>query len=443
MKVTMKDNSTQRMIFLIFTSLLISIVSSQPTAAPEVSNEGCKTDLVTSYSMKGTAMPIVETMEMCPTVVRSCCLKSDQTVMYTNFIHGGEYQRIIDHFTRVVGIYESLLNSLTRVQDFAKTVKTNNVKKVANCKLLAERVLNYDVAQVTEQIRQNLNKLKDFFQTSYSAFYCVICNFDYHKFFDPKSQVVFFSESFCRDIIQNTLHTLLLMHVDIVKHANLATKFTVSCDFTGAYNLDAVVPSNFTFSVTNDILQDLQSCRDNRNKREWFSYCKDICMNFKINSFSDYFQPNLELISAYVYFLDNLLGQNSAAQGARPLYGALSTPTGTTGGKRILQESKDKPIINCGLSCTQNLQTYAAEFVQSGVDMYKEGQAQQINEQTFAAVKVALQIMSTQNNKANTDVANPGNQATTTAKTPSRKLKTSMIAKFGMAVVMIMMALLK
>jgi len=389
-------------------------------------------------------MPIVESIEMCPTIVRSCCLKQDQSIMYTNFIHGGEYQGIIDHLTRVVGIYESLLNSLTKVQEFAKTVKTNNVKKVANCKLLAERVLNYDVTQVIEQIRQNLNKLKDFFQTSYSAFYCVICNYDYHRFFDPKSQVMFFSESFCRDIIQNTLHTLLLFHIDIVKHANLVTKFTVSCDFTGAYNLDAIVPSNFTFTVTNDILQDLQSCRDNRNKREWFSYCKDVCMNFKMNSFSDYFQPNLELISAYVYFLDTQLGQNSAAQGARPLYGALSTPTGTTGGKRILQETKNKPIIKCGLSCTQNLQNYGSEFNQQGIPMFIEGQSQQINEQTFASVKVFLQILSTQNNKPNTDVANSGQQATTNVKAPiSRKLKTSMIAQIGMAVVMIMLTLLK
>jgi hypothetical protein len=386
--------------------------SATKPASPAVANaKGCNRALLQTYSMTGLDVPAIDKIEMCPSITRTCCLKQDQQILFTNFVHGGEYQAVVDHYTKVVGAYYGLIEKLVEVQEFAHGVKNNIVKKIANCKLLAERIGNFEISQVREQIRQNLNKLQDFFQTTYSGFYCTICNFDNHKYFDMTTQTVFFSEKFCRDIVENTLHTLLLFHVDIVKLVNLVTKFISSCDFTGTFNLDAVSPSNYTFSVINDNMQNLQACRDNRNKREWFSYCKDICTNFNIATFSEYFQPNVKLIASYTAYLTKELATQTQARASRPLLGVLSTSTGKI---RILQESeKVKPIFRPGVDAKCDLMKFKSDFLAEGISLYDEGKNSLINESTYNSVKTFLQILSSQQNNANT---NPGQNPAQTAK---------------------------
>lgn len=425
--------------------------SGSTTPTPSASPLACNRDLLQTFSLTGLDVPAVEKIEMCPQITRTCCLKQDQQILFTNFIHGGEYQSVVDHYSKVVGTYYALIEKLVEVQDFARTVKENISKKIANCKLLADRILNYEVSQVREQIRQNLDKMQEFFKTTYSGFYCTICNFDNHKYFDATTQTVFFSEKFCRDIVESNLHTLLLFHVDIVKHVNLVTKLVSSCDFTGTYNLDAIFPSNFAFSVVNDNMQNLQACRDNRNKREWFSYCKDICTNFNIDSFSEYFQPNLKLIAGYTTYLGTTLSALTQAQASRPLFGALST---TVGGKRILQENdKVLPIFHPGLSAKVDLMKWKSDFLSVGVGLYDEGKNSLINESTYNSVKTFLQILSSQQNNANFVPGQPSNTQTTsgqqsqsqttpsqTATPKSRRLNSAFVVQSLAALLMLLLA---
>ena len=417
---------------LFLTCLLISATLNQSN---ETTVTGCNLGLLQTYSLTGLKIPAIEKIEMCPGITRTCCEKKDQSILFNNFIHGGEFQSVVDHYQKVTGVYSNLMEKLNEVQDFAKTVKNNVVKKVANCKLLAERILNYEVSQVMDQVRQNLAKMQEFFQTTYSGFYCTICNFDNQKYFDTKTQTIYFSERFCRDIVENTLPTMLLFHVDLVKHVNLVTKFVSSCDFTGTYNLDAIVPTNYTFGVVNDAMQDLQACRDNRNKREWFSYCKDICVEFKIASFPKYFEPNLQLIDLFTTYLTKQLNTLTSAQGSRPLFGALSTPNGNN--KRILQESKDssKPIFKPSLTATVDLTKWNTEFLYIGISLFVEGQNSLINENTYNSVKTFLQI---QASTAQQKQAIPNSQG---VKQPgqnrARKLnKAGLVNVFGVLVVL-------
>lgn len=126
-------------------------------------------------------------------------------------------------------------------------VKKNIVKKIANCKLLAKRVLNYAVAQLKDRIVENLLKMKEFYKVSYRGFYCAICNFENQKYFDVNKRTVDFSEKFCRDLVEHSLQSLILFHVDIIKLLNLITRLVTSCDFRGEFNVDATFPKEHTF----------------------------------------------------------------------------------------------------------------------------------------------------------------------------------------------------
>ena len=47
---------------------------------------------------------------------------------------------------------------------------------MSNCKVLAERVSNFQIPELEKIIRINLKKMEDFFYDSYKGFYCAICN---------------------------------------------------------------------------------------------------------------------------------------------------------------------------------------------------------------------------------------------------------------------------
>jgi len=56
-----------------------------------------------------------------------------------------------------------------------------------------------------------------------------------------------FSEKFCRDVVENTLESLLFFHIHLNKFSNLVSKFLLSCDDRGEYNSDIALPMEYIF----------------------------------------------------------------------------------------------------------------------------------------------------------------------------------------------------
>lgn len=83
--------------------------------------------------------------------------------------------------------------------------------------------------------------------TSYKGFYCSLCKQENHAFFNTEDKKIIYSEKFCRDIVEDSLSNLLFFHVDIVKYANLVSKFLLSCDNKGNFEADLEIPSDAIF----------------------------------------------------------------------------------------------------------------------------------------------------------------------------------------------------
>ena len=67
------------------------------------------------------------------------------------------------------------------IQNMAsKTIQVLEYKKIANCKVMAERILNFDINGVKEALIDNTKKMADFLYDSYKGFYCSICNYENH-----------------------------------------------------------------------------------------------------------------------------------------------------------------------------------------------------------------------------------------------------------------------
>lgn len=130
---------------------------------------------------------------------------------------------------------------------------------------MAKRVVSFDITFLEERIKENLKKLEEFMYESYKGFYCSLCNYQNHKFFNLENEEIIFSEKFCRDMIENTLPTLIFFHVDVVKYLNLVSKFLLSCDHKGDYMADVPIPKKLIFVPDEEIVKSLKECKLERN----------------------------------------------------------------------------------------------------------------------------------------------------------------------------------
>lgn len=388
-----------RMATLLAVVLAFGLTLQAADNDPDFKNT-CFRPLVETYSLEGIDKPEELGMKMCNSIRRTCCQVKDQETIYTNWIHGKEEANIQDRYNNNSKVYGELIQQLKQVAGYATDVKGVIVKKISNCKLLAERILNFEVNQVEVQVLKNLEEMKKFFVTSYKGFYCAICNHDNHRFFKKDAQTIVFSEKFCRDIVEKTLPSLLIFHVDIIKLLNLVTKFVTSCDIKGEYNLESTFPKDLIFGQSKEVVNSLRSCRDNRNKKEWFSYCKEVCMNFQLVQYPKYFEPNVPEIAKYNIFLKAENKRIAAEKALNPQMFSSATPAPgqpkAPGALRILQDQKDgkekTTIYTPGLSPKVMLDSWKRDFAEEGISLYDEGGNSNVSESTFNTVKTDLQL---------------------------------------------------
>ena len=378
------SKNNRRMLTILALLFLIGGIISQ--------KKECFRDLVQSYSLNGFDEAKTLSMPMCPSIVDSCCQQVDQEGIFSNWIHGQEEETVNDHYNSNAKIYESLIEKLIKVQEFAKVSKNSIVKRVSNCKLLSERILNFEIKEIHNQIRKNLNRMRDFFKETYKGFYCAICNYENHRFFKKETKNIILSEKFCRDMVEHSLGPLLVFHVDMAKYLNLVTKFVTSCDTRGEYNLEAEFPKKLTFFEVQETKELLENCRANRNKKDWFSYCKDVCMNFEVYSFSSFFEPNINQIQEYNTFLQESLTIMSNFQLTHALLNKETTSSSKK--ERILQDGPvtKKPIYKPGLSPKVNLAEWTIDYQVSGVSLFDEGRNSLVTDTMYNSIKTILQL---------------------------------------------------
>lgn len=82
-------------------------------------------------------------------------------------------------------VYDDFLDQLDAVYDHSENIlKILKRKEISNCKELSKRVVTFKIKMIKERIMENVKKLEEFLYDSYKGFYCTICNYENHKFFN-------------------------------------------------------------------------------------------------------------------------------------------------------------------------------------------------------------------------------------------------------------------
>ena len=265
----------------------------------------CNEDILLSYGLDGNKFPVKMELEMCPTISESCCQVKDQLTIYSNWVHGQEENNLHGRFKYIYNLYAFMMDEVIRVMPIAKmiTEKLKN-KKVSNCKVLARKILHFQIKDIAPKLKEAVRTMHEFFFTSYKGMYCMLCDAYTHQYFRLKQRRLIFGERFCRDITANSLHVLLYFHLHFAKFLNLVGTFLSTCDNRGRFNEKGALPAVYTFHTSQKARDEVEKCKTFRNDPTWFKMCKPLCENFKLTKFVHFFQPHLKKYRMYAEFIN-------------------------------------------------------------------------------------------------------------------------------------------
>jgi hypothetical protein len=296
-------------ILLLFGALLshpaLSVHIDQIDEGLDDSKVFCNQPLLQSYGLIGSPEPLNLKLSMCPNVVRSCCIFSDQITIYEQWVHRGELKNLEDRFAHHQAVYGAVIDAAVNAQDNANTVlKKLKAQRISNCKVLAKRIVHFEFKDLALRLKNAIAEMHKFFVASYSGFYCSLCDATNHKFFRNETKEVVYSMKFCRDLTEKSLNVLLYFHSHMLKFANLLLKFTTYCDSNGYFSLKPISNDDLFYVLGNDRRM-LETCRDFRNSKTWFDECETICTKFHINSYDYFFEPHLKKFKTFAKILAN------------------------------------------------------------------------------------------------------------------------------------------
>ena len=398
-----KKSSKMKIIILLFlitpstTKILNEITNDIKSIINPPKKRTCNKKLYESFGLEGSNKVLDHKLVMCPFIKKSCCLVSDQIQIYKNWFIDKENFFITKRFEYYEDLYSDLIDYSIKVNKRAK--KTFDFlwnKKNANCRILAKRMLVFQIKTLGPKLKEAIRQMYEYLHTSYKGFYCNLCDAEKQKFFDLRKKKFYFGQDFCRGIVTNSLHVLLYLHVHLNKYLNLAAKFMNSCDFKGRF-IDVKIPFYQVFKTKSVIFKNLNNCKKFRNDMSWFKNCFKICKKYSPTKIDLFFRPNVRKISGFNRFLKlrlkkiNLAEKLNIAMFAKKIPGLKKKKKGK---KKIIKKSLGKlplwkeyvrpDILRSALNDRIGIMTFKSDFnKKKALNLYFVGKTSNFDDQEY------------------------------------------------------------
>lgn len=393
---------------------LLGVLNAHDVLGPKtaVFVKKCNLQLVKGYGFRGEKKPIPRTLPMCPKIKKSCCKVADQLTIYANWIHSKEKLSVQSRFGILTKVFDKLICLVEKVAKLAKKiVKKLEGKLLSNCKLLAKKILLFEIEATKTEIVRSFRKMEKFFVRSYGGFYCAICDHKNHLLFDMDDSAVFYSINFCRETVEHALIPVLYMNIHFKHMMTVVTRFVTSCDFKGTFTRDVPIKPIHVFPVNEKIAKSLLECRNNRNKPAWFVECEPLCREVKLTKFSQILAPTVGRMVKYNKFLDGELKRINNEARLKVISGAGGTKklkkkkkkkatkrlrmlSSNPGNKKKTKKKKgkrkpEKPIFFTSKGGVITSKT-KIDFIKGGLNLADTGKCSVINKAIFNQIKMSI-----------------------------------------------------
>ena len=154
---------------------------------------------------------------------------------------------------------------------------------------MLSKLVKFRVETIVDDLKDAISKMHRYLEQSYKGFYCTICDATKHRYFDTQAEAIFYSQEFCRGLLENSLHALNYMHHNFHVYLNGVVQYMSSCNPRNEY-FETVVPEMLSMQLTREETI-TKNCFDARNNPDWFKTCKHVCRRFNIINYNSYFEP--------------------------------------------------------------------------------------------------------------------------------------------------------
>ena len=278
---------------------LSSNISVSSTPAPGI----CYPTLMKAFGFSGIASPIAQLFTTCPTIINSCCTLSDEQVIIQNLIKNQEYAEIKANITNYGLSLYKFLQAAKNVTSTANDYLERWADLPNNeCKLMARRLLTYQIEDLEVPLRTMFTRHYDFFETSYKGFYCSLCDADNGRNIDLAKTTFFLSQRFCRNLLISSLPSVTYLKVHLPIYTKLISTFIGGCSIDGPFQ-QVQYPDGLAIENDGAASFTIQKCFELRNGKRWAENCLPICKEFSFGKFSNMFIPNQKSFQITTDFL--------------------------------------------------------------------------------------------------------------------------------------------
>ena len=254
----------------------------------------CKKELVESYALNGFMTPRIMNMYVCPTVKNSCCSMYDQFAMFTNWRDKIE--------PKLAKFYDSIGTKLLTLQTLIREVLTLDfLKMIGNLQIpdrqkeettaLYLRLNQTDVLKTIDDLVAMEKDNSHFMLKLRSSFYCTICDFDSHQYFDVPKKTFTADFSTCSEIALKTINFSYLFTIKLIAYVQDLTRMFMSFALS-----EAEQPVRVRFY--RQVAREVRSCAKVIQMRTGkYTGCKRYCENWRLNA-------NSPVLEGYQVFLN-------------------------------------------------------------------------------------------------------------------------------------------
>lgn len=257
----------------------------------------CHKHLIESFNLNSYTKPRLMNMYICPALKQSCCSIYDQFMMYQNWKHtvrprlAKYYKGLADKIEHTTLLVEQILKLDLKkmIQDLKMTDKEKaKVQKAYDfIKLKKPLGMMTRMPPIQAQNTKNMLKIR-------SSFYCTICDFKNHPYFDLKNKILDIDQNTCQMIAEDSINYSYMINVMI---APALMKLT---EVTSAFSLGEKKPP-VKIKTFKSIFKNIQKCGSAfKQGMELGAVCKDYCSYYNFNA-------NSPVIEGYQLFFNDLM----------------------------------------------------------------------------------------------------------------------------------------
>ena len=260
----------------------------------------CKSQVLRSFGLHGRITANTQN-SLCPKIPYNCCTKRDQMKIHkawnefnketvkSSYRDGAKSYELLDPVISAKDQYD-LKAIIKKFEQYAKP-SSNFMNHLTNIVGEYNNMATKDIKAAWTNSKGPLEKLFTDKMVKYrQAFFCNLCDWRNHIFYNPQSLTITYAQKFCTDLIPSSIDALSLKYQVVFRYINIMDEFMFL--ISGQRLLDPVDHAIFhRYAIIT------KKCQDDPKT---ISNCNEICRELNLNCYNYMWDGEGKVLRAFL-----------------------------------------------------------------------------------------------------------------------------------------------